>query len=85
MNPDRDRRVVRGEDEGLLASGLELVSRVLGKDAEKELRFRALDPAYDPRDMFLVVSGGTSGNLSALMTARETAKTRRGGRPAGRR
>ncbi|MGZ0213257.1 MAG: pyridoxal phosphate-dependent decarboxylase family protein [Actinomycetales bacterium] len=29
------------------------------------------------------VSGGTSGNLSALMTARETAKTRRGGRPAG--
>ncbi|MGV8876670.1 MAG: pyridoxal phosphate-dependent decarboxylase family protein [Rhodoglobus sp.] len=28
------------------------------------------------------VSGGTSGNLSALMTARETAKTRRGGRPA---
>ena len=29
------------------------------------------------------VSGGTSGNLSALMTARETAKTRRGGRPPG--
>jgi glutamate/tyrosine decarboxylase-like PLP-dependent enzyme len=29
------------------------------------------------------VSGGTSGNMSALMTARETAKTRRGGRPAG--
>jgi glutamate/tyrosine decarboxylase-like PLP-dependent enzyme len=29
------------------------------------------------------VSGGTSGNLSALMTARETAKARRGGRPAG--
>jgi len=29
------------------------------------------------------VSGGTSGNLSALMTARETARTRRGGRPAG--
>jgi glutamate/tyrosine decarboxylase-like PLP-dependent enzyme len=29
------------------------------------------------------VSGGTSGNLSALMTARETAKERRGGRPAG--
>ncbi len=29
------------------------------------------------------VSGGTSGNLSALMTARETAKTRRGGRPVG--
>ncbi len=29
------------------------------------------------------VSGGTSGNLSALMTARETAKTRRGGRPDG--
>ena len=29
------------------------------------------------------VSGGTSGNLSALMTARETAKSRRGGRPAG--
>ncbi|EPR75773.1 Aromatic-L-amino-acid decarboxylase [Leifsonia rubra CMS 76R] len=29
------------------------------------------------------VSGGTSGNLSALMTARETAKTHRGGRPAG--
>ena len=29
------------------------------------------------------VSGGTSGNLSALMTARETAKTRRGGRPTG--
>lgn len=28
------------------------------------------------------VSGGTSGNLSALMTARETAKARRGGRPA---
>ncbi len=28
------------------------------------------------------VSGGTSGNLSALMTARETAKRRRGGRPA---
>ena len=28
------------------------------------------------------VSGGTSGNLSALMTARETAKSRRGGRPA---
>ncbi|HEY8912926.1 pyridoxal phosphate-dependent decarboxylase family protein [Lacisediminihabitans sp.] len=28
------------------------------------------------------VSGGTSGNLSALMTARETARTRRGGRPA---
>jgi glutamate/tyrosine decarboxylase-like PLP-dependent enzyme len=28
------------------------------------------------------VSGGTSGNMSALMTARETAKTRRGGRPA---
>ncbi len=27
------------------------------------------------------VSGGTSGNLSALMTARETAKVRRGGRP----
>lgn len=29
------------------------------------------------------VSGGTSGNLSALMTARETAKRTRGGRPAG--
>ncbi len=29
------------------------------------------------------VSGGTSGNLSALMTARETAKTQRGARPAG--
>jgi glutamate/tyrosine decarboxylase-like PLP-dependent enzyme len=29
------------------------------------------------------VSGGTSGNLSALMTARETAKSRRDGRPAG--
>ncbi|CAN5544915.1 aminotransferase class V-fold PLP-dependent enzyme [soil metagenome] len=29
------------------------------------------------------VSGGTSGNLSALLTARETAKSRRGGRPAG--
>ncbi len=29
------------------------------------------------------VSGGTSGNLSALMTAREIAKARRGGRPAG--
>ena len=29
------------------------------------------------------VAGGTSGNLSALMTARETATTRRGGRPAG--
>lgn len=29
------------------------------------------------------VSGGTSGNLSALMTARETAKTKRGGRPPG--
>jgi glutamate/tyrosine decarboxylase-like PLP-dependent enzyme len=29
------------------------------------------------------VSGGTSGNLSALMTARETAKSRRGGRPPG--
>lgn len=29
------------------------------------------------------VSGGTSGNLSALMTARETAKSRRGGRPSG--
>ena len=29
------------------------------------------------------VSGGTSGNLSALMTARDTAKARRGGRPAG--
>jgi glutamate/tyrosine decarboxylase-like PLP-dependent enzyme len=29
------------------------------------------------------VSGGTSGNHSALMTARETAKARRGGRPAG--
>ena len=29
------------------------------------------------------VSGGTSGNHSALMTARETAKSRRGGRPAG--
>lgn len=29
------------------------------------------------------VSGGTSGNLSALMTARETAKARRGARPAG--
>ncbi|MDP3209652.1 MAG: pyridoxal-dependent decarboxylase, partial [Rhodoglobus sp.] len=29
------------------------------------------------------VSGGTSGNLSALMTARETAKTRRGARPVG--
>ncbi|MEC5170166.1 pyridoxal phosphate-dependent decarboxylase family protein [Glaciihabitans sp. GrIS 2.15] len=29
------------------------------------------------------VAGGTSGNLSALMTARETAKARRGGRPAG--
>lgn len=29
------------------------------------------------------VSGGTSGNMSALMTAREIAKTRRGGRPAG--
>jgi glutamate/tyrosine decarboxylase-like PLP-dependent enzyme len=29
------------------------------------------------------VSGGTSGNLSALLTARETAKRRRGGRPAG--
>ncbi|MBX3098309.1 MAG: aminotransferase class V-fold PLP-dependent enzyme [Salinibacterium sp.] len=29
------------------------------------------------------VSGGTSGNLSALMTARDTARTRRGGRPAG--
>ena len=28
------------------------------------------------------VAGGTSGNLSALMTARETAKTRRGGRPS---
>lgn len=27
------------------------------------------------------VAGGTSGNLSALMTARETAKSRRGGRP----
>src|SRR6185312_10899 len=29
------------------------------------------------------VSGGTSGNHSALMTARETAKARRGGRPTG--
>jgi len=29
------------------------------------------------------VSGGTSGNLSALMTARETAKSRRGSRPPG--
>lgn len=29
------------------------------------------------------VAGGTSGNLSALMTARETATARRGGRPAG--
>lgn len=29
------------------------------------------------------VAGGTSGNLSALMTARETAKSRRGGRPPG--
>jgi GNAT superfamily N-acetyltransferase len=58
MQSDRDRRVVRGEDERLLASGLELVSRVLGKDAEKELRHRALDPAYNPRDTFLVVSGG---------------------------
>ncbi|MDO9352655.1 MAG: aminotransferase class V-fold PLP-dependent enzyme [Solirubrobacteraceae bacterium] len=29
------------------------------------------------------VSGGTSGNLSALMAARETASTKRGGRPAG--
>ncbi len=29
------------------------------------------------------VSGGTSGNLSALMTARDTARTRRGSRPAG--
>ncbi|MEO6944081.1 MAG: aminotransferase class V-fold PLP-dependent enzyme [Lacisediminihabitans sp.] len=29
------------------------------------------------------VSGGTSGNMSALMTARETAKARRGGRPTG--
>jgi glutamate/tyrosine decarboxylase-like PLP-dependent enzyme len=29
------------------------------------------------------VSGGTSGNLSALMTARETARTRRGARPPG--
>jgi glutamate/tyrosine decarboxylase-like PLP-dependent enzyme len=29
------------------------------------------------------VSGGTSGNHSALMTARETAKVRRGGRPTG--
>jgi glutamate/tyrosine decarboxylase-like PLP-dependent enzyme len=29
------------------------------------------------------VSGGTSGNHSALMTARETAKAKRGGRPAG--
>jgi glutamate/tyrosine decarboxylase-like PLP-dependent enzyme len=29
------------------------------------------------------VAGGTSGNLSALMTARETAKSRRGGRPSG--
>ena len=29
------------------------------------------------------VSGGTSGNLSALMTARETARSVRGGRPAG--
>jgi glutamate/tyrosine decarboxylase-like PLP-dependent enzyme len=29
------------------------------------------------------VAGGTSGNHSALMTARETAKARRGGRPAG--
>jgi glutamate/tyrosine decarboxylase-like PLP-dependent enzyme len=29
------------------------------------------------------VSGGTSGNHSALMTARETAKARRGGRPPG--
>jgi glutamate/tyrosine decarboxylase-like PLP-dependent enzyme len=29
------------------------------------------------------VAGGTSGNLSALMTARETAKERRGGRPSG--
>lgn len=29
------------------------------------------------------VSGGTSGNLSALMTARDTARARRGRRPAG--
>ncbi len=58
MNPDRDRQVVRADDEHLLASGLELVSRVLGGDAEKELRISALDPAYDPRDTFLVISGG---------------------------
>ncbi len=58
MQSDRDRRVVRAEDERLLASGLELVSRVLGKDADKELRISALDPAYDPRDTFLVISGG---------------------------
>lgn len=29
------------------------------------------------------VAGGTAGNLSALMTARDTARSRRGGRPAG--
>ena len=58
MDSDRDRRVVRGEDDRLLASGLELVSTVLGKDAEKERRYRAMDPAYNPRDTFLVISGG---------------------------
>ena len=58
MNPDRDRRVLRAEDEQLLAGGLELVAEVLGEDPEKERSYRALDPSYAPRDTFLVVSGG---------------------------
>ena len=58
MKTDRDRRVVRAENEQLLLSGLDLVGRVLGKDPKEERRLLELDPGFDPRDTFLVVLGG---------------------------
>ena len=59
MKTDRDRRVVRAENEQLLLGGLDLVGRVLGKDPKEERRLLELDPGFDPRDTFLVVLDGT--------------------------
>ena len=55
---ERDRRVVRVDDEHSLAGGIKLVSRVLGKDYGDDLRRYALDPSHMLQNTFLVVSGG---------------------------
>ena len=55
---ERDRRVVRVDDEHSLHGAIKLVSRVLGNDYGDDLRRHALDPSYRIQNTFLVILGG---------------------------